>query len=285
MKIDVLARSWGSPSGGPNGMAIAAAFFAETLVALGHQVRRLSNLDGLGADLIITTISSTWRRTVAAAESAAAQSRLVYWHHASGVPEGQGCILAAPPSISPDPTWSRHVVLPPSSWAAEAGGACVGDEVLVAGAGPAKGGHVALAVAKLLPGLRWFVLNGRSSVADRMAWREIPGAEVAREVVEPERLLARARVVLAPTRFEVHPLLLVEAASRGIPIVCTDMRATHCASGGCAIFLEMNAPADEWAKALQHALEFKARPHRLPPYAEVAGKAIREMTAPMQVAA
>jgi glycosyltransferase involved in cell wall biosynthesis len=277
MRIDVLARSWGSPSGGPNGMAIAAAFLACTLAELGHEVRRLPALDGFGADLIITTISPTWRRTAAMCSSAGALERLVYWHHAGGVPAGYGCTLAAPPSISPQDGWSRHVVLPPSSWAAEAGGDCIGGEILVPGAGPAKGGHVALAVARLCSDLRWYVLQGRSSTADRAPWRALPHAEVSQWIVEPQQILARARAVLAPTRFEVHPLLLVEAAVRGIPIVCTDLASTREATGATALYVPMSAPPSRWAAALREVLEMPRLRLKLPPYAEVARAALEQM--------
>lgn len=272
MKIDVLARVWGSPSGASNGMAIAAAFLACTLAELGHQVRRLSAPDGFSADLLITTISPTWRRMVLAASAAGARDRLAYWHHAGGVPDGEGCLLAAPPVIGPQPGWARQVVLPPSSWAAEAAGECTGTEIVIAGAAVAKGGHVALAVARLCPDLRWYVLQGRSSMADRAAWSGI--AEVAPGIVPPAELLARARAVLAPTRFEIHPLLLVEAAVRGIPIVCTDLPATRCAAGESAIYVPMHAPADDWAAALRTALERPLPRLRLRPYADVVQDAI-----------
>lgn len=274
LKIDILARNWGNPAGASNGMAIAAAFLACTLSELGHQVRRLASPEGFDADMMITTISPTWRRTAAAAVTAGARERLVYWHHAGGVPDGHGCMLAAPPAIGPQSGWARQVVLPPSSWAAESGGERTGREILVAGAGPAKGGHIALAVARRCPDLRWYVLQGRSSEADRAPWRSIPGAEVASGIVEPEQFLARARAVLSPTRFEVHPLLLVEAAVRGIPIVCSDMPATRCAAGDSAIYVPMTAPPDAWAAALREALE-RPRPRlRLRPYTEVVQEAV-----------
>lgn len=275
MKIDVLARAWGSASGGPNGMAIAAAFLVETLEGMGHQVRRLGALDGLDADLIITTVSQTWRRTAAAA--AGARERLVYWHHAGGVPEGAGCLLAAPPSIGPQRGWARQVALPPSSWPAEAGGALTGDEILVAGAGPAKGGHVALAVARRCPDLQWYVLQGRSSQADRAGWHGLPTAVVANGIADPYQFLARARAVLAPTRFEVHPLLLVEAAVRGIPIVCSDLPSTRCAAGDAATYVPVTAPAEDWEAALRGALARPAKRLRLRPYADVVRDALVEL--------
>jgi hypothetical protein len=285
MRIDVLARMWGRPAGAPNGMAQAAAFFAETLVKLGHEVRRLLQPDGFDADLIVTTISPTWRRVAPAAIEALARARLVYWHHAGGVPEGLGCVLAAPPVIGPQEGWSRQVVLPPSSWAAEEGGECTGTEILVAGAGPAKGGHVALEVAKLMPDLRWYVLQGRSSQQDRNAWRAIPTAEVAPGVVEPAQMLSRARAVLSPTRFDVHPLLLVEAAVRGIPIVCTDMPATYHAAGSSAHYVGMNAPAEEWAAVLRGALKDPLPRLKLRPYAEVVQGFLAELLERKAVAA
>lgn len=285
MKIDVLARSWGSSAGGSNGMAIAAAFLACTLGELGHQVRRLAAADRFDADLTITTISPTWRRTAAAGVSAGAMERLVYWHHAGGVPEGQGCVLAAPPVIGPQDGWSRQVVLPPSSWAAEAAGECTGQEILVAGAGPAKGGHVALEVARLCPDLRWYVLRGRSSPADQAPWRVLPNAELAQGLVEPAHFLARTRVVLAPTRFEVHPLLLVEAAVRGIPIVCSDMPATRCAARDSAIYVSMTAPAEAWAEGLREALRRPLPRLRLQPYHEIVAEALERLVAPWRAVA
>jgi glycosyltransferase involved in cell wall biosynthesis len=277
VKIDVLARIWGGPAGASNGMAQAAEFLACTLVDLGHRVRRLQKADDFDADLVITTVQPHWRRTVAAAAAVGALERLVYWHHAGGVPDGHGCTLAAPPSVGPQSGWARQVVLPPSSWAAEAGGSCTGKEILVAGAAIPKGGHVALEVARLFPDLRWYVLRGRSATQDRAPWCALPNAEVAAEIVPPESFLARARAVLAPTRFEVHPLLLVEAAVRGIPIVCTDLPATRCAAGESAIYVPVKAPADEWATALRQALDRTLPRLRLRPYAEVVRGALAEL--------
>lgn len=277
MRIDVLARQWGTPEGAVNGMAMAAEFLACTLRELGHQVRQLAAPDGWGADLIITTIHPHWRRTAAAARASGAIDRLVYWHHSGGVPEGHGAILAAPPAIGPHPGWSRHVVLPPSSWAAEAGGTCTGTEILVPGAGPAKGGHVALAVAKLCPDLRFYVLQGRSSQQDRAAWMHLPNAELARGLVAPADFLARARAVLAPTRFEVHPLLLVEAAVRGIPIVCTSLPSTRAAAGDQAVYVAINASPEEWMIGLASAIACPPVKLKLRPYADVVAGALEQM--------
>lgn len=278
MKIDVIARQWGTKAGAVNGMAMAASFFAATLSELGHTVRRIEGHDGFSADLIVSTVQPIWKRTAAAAVAAGAASRTVYWHHAGGLPNGQGCILAAPPAVSPEPSWLRHVVLPPSSWAAEAGGECTGDAIIVGGAGPAKGGHVARAVAWLCPDLRWYVLRGRSAPQDRAPWHAMANAEVAEEIVPQETWLSRARAVLAPTRFEVHPLLLVEAAVRGIPIVCTDMPSTRAAAGDGAFYVPMTAPPEAWANQLRLALMASPSKLRLRPYAEVVAEAIAQMT-------
>lgn len=278
MKIDVMARAWGGPEGGSNGMAIAAAFLAHTLIGLGHDVRRrFGSITDDAVDLIITTISPTWRRTVARA-SPGALARLVYWHHAGGVPDGYGCMLAAPPAIERQAGWRRQVVLPPSSWAVEAGGSCIGREILIAGAGPAKGGHVALAVARRCPDLWWYVLRGRSSPADRAGWHELGRAELAPGVVEPGQFLSRARALLAPTRFDVHPLLLVEAAVRGIPIVCTDLPGTRCAAGDSATYVPIAAPVETWEAALRSALERPTPPRlRLRPYADVVCETLADL--------
>jgi glycosyltransferase involved in cell wall biosynthesis len=266
-------------------MAIAAAFLAITLAKLGHRVRQLTAADGFAADLVITTIAPLWRRTVAAAAAEGATDRLVYWHHAGGVPPAFGCILAAPPSVGPQDGWARHVVLPPSSWAAEAGGQRTGEEILVASAGPAKGGHVALEVARACPDLRWYVLRGRCSPVDQAPWRSLPNAEVASTLVEPSAFLARARAVLAPTRFEVHPLLLVEAAVRGIPIVCSDLPSTRAAAGDSAFYVPVTAPTSTWESTLRAALELPLPRLTLPPYAEVVADALEQIVAPRRAAA
>lgn len=272
-----MARDWGSPSGGVNGMAIAVAFFAETLERLGHQVRRSLELVDSSADLAIATITPTWRRTVARAEALGMLERLVYWHHASGLPKGYGRMLVTAPAIAPGPDWGRHVVLPPSSWAADSAGACTGGDIVVAGAAPAKGGHLALEVARLCPDLRWYVLKGRSAATDRAPWRELPHAVAAEDAIAPAQFLARARVVLSPTRFETYGLTLVEAAVRGIPVVCTDLPALRASLGSSAIYVHMNAPAAEWAQALRQALDDPPPRLRLPPYATVVAEAIERL--------
>jgi hypothetical protein len=300
VRIDVLAKRWGSPAGAPDGMAMAASFLAWTLCELGHDVRgylatpqgppwvhprvqwcvrpQLDRPDDWSADLVITTIAGVWRRTAAAAGAAGATRRLVYWHHFGGLPEGFGCSLAAPPAIERVGAWRRTLVLPPSSWAVEAGGPAPGGEIVVPGAGRPKGGHIALEVARACPELRWLVLPGRSGPSDVAPWCQLPNAEVAGPL-EPGAFLARARAVLSPTFAEVHPLTLVEAAVRGIPIVCSDLPGTR-AAAHCATFLPVSAPAAAWAAALRGALARPAPRLCLPPYAEVVATAVDHMRTP-----
>jgi len=266
-------------------MAIAAAFLAATLTELGHDVRRLAAPVDWAADIVITTISPTWRRLHAAAVEAGALERVVYWHHANGVPEPCGHTLAAPPSIPMHEGWPRHVVLPPSSWAVEDGGERTGRDVVVAGCGPAKGGHVALEVARLCPELSWYALRGRSSMVDQAPWRSLPNAEVADGIVAPEFFLARARVVLSPTRFDVHPLLLVEAAVRGIPVVCTDLPGTRAAAGPHAFYLPMTAPVEAWAEVVRCAMSSEPPKLELPPYRDVVARALEHMVGDRRAAA
>jgi hypothetical protein len=298
MRIDVLARRWGGPNGGPDGMAIAASFLAWTLCELGHRVRGYTQAatpwlhghmdwhrraalhapDDFAADLVITTIHPVWRRTVAAARDADALHRLIYWHHHGGLPDGHGCMLAAPPVVTPETGWGRSVVLPPSSWAVETGGRRTGEEILVPGAGPAKGGHVAAAVARLCPDLRWYVLPGRCSGQDLEPWRALPHSEVAQGQVAPPMFLSRARAILSPTRFEIHPLTLVEAAVRGIPIVCSDLPATRAAAGDGAIYVPMTAPPEDWLAALREALRRPTPRLHLRPYTQVVAEALEQFT-------
>jgi hypothetical protein len=300
VRIDILAKRWGGPDGGPDGMAVATAFLAWTLCELGHDVhayttapppawahRRLewrprANIDKpdrFDADLVITTVSAVWRRSATAAAAAGALLRLVYWHHHGDPPDGMGGLLAAPPATRPTAGWSRAIMLPPSSWAVEDRGTRGGSEVLVPGIGRAKGGPVSLEVARTCTDLRFHVLPGRGGELDAAPWRALPHATVAAGLVPPPEFLARAAAVLSPTRAEVHPLALVEAAVRGIPIVCTDLPSTRAAAMGAATYLPWDAPSWKWVLALRDALVRPVEPIDLPPYALTVAAAIEQLAA------
>jgi len=293
VKLALHARRWGGPDGCHDGMSVAVAFLAWTLCELGHEVRAFLDANPPGwshprltwcrppldfmDELTITTVSGTWHRTADAAEKVGASERLLYWHH-HGVelPPAFGCRRLAPTALA-----GADLVLPPSSWAAEAGGERVATEsrgeVLVPGAGPAKGGHVALDVAHSLPDLRWLVIPGRSSNEDRAAWRSLGRAEVIEGVIEPDRFLDRARAVLAPTCAETYGLVLVEAAVRGIPVVCTDLPATRAALGESARFVRVEAAPWAWSFALKAALEEPLPRLQLPPYRETVLRALEAL--------
>ena len=303
MRIDLLARRWGGPDGGPDGMAVASAFLAWALAELGHEVRAYSATsspapwshprvawrsraplvvpEDWSADLVISTVAPTWRRTAVAAATARASGRTLFWHHHGGVQEGHGCLFAAPPAVRPGAGWARSFVLAPSSWAAEIGAAAgrVGQEVLVADVAAAKGGHIALAVARELRELRWYALPGRGAPSDLAGWRQLPHATLAPGPQRPQDVLGRARVVLSPTRADVHPLVLVEAAVRGIPVVCSDLPGTRAAAGECGIYLPMGAPVAEWAAAVRAALGAAPEPLRLRPYREVVAEVLEQIGA------
>lgn len=309
MRIDVLARRWGGPDGGPDGMAVAAAFLAWTLCELGHDVRGYTGAAGPGtwshprlhwrratpidapedftADLVVTTVSGRWPRLVEAAEKAGARGRLVYWHHHSTPPEGLGGILAAPPGVAPSAGWSRTLVLPPSSWAADqltkpprpdqVSLDYSGAEVLVPGVGNSKGGPMSLAVARSCPELRFYALPGRSSGADCGPWHLLPNAAIAPGPLAPREFLARAGAVLSPTRAETYGLTVVEAAVRGIPVVCSDLRALRAALGDSAVYVEPTALPDAWARALRAAIAGPPPRLVLPPYAETVGEVLERL--------
>lgn len=281
-------------------MAVAVSYLAFALCELGHDVRGymaqpgepwkhpriqwctrtpLDQPEDFSADLIVSTISPVWRRTARAAERAGATGRTVYWHHHSEPPHGAGCILATPPAVKGSAGWARQIVLPPSSWAVEAGGTMTGGEILVPGASRAKGGHIALEVARACPDLRFFVLPGRSLPSERAPWAALPNATIAEGHIPPAVFFARARAVLSPTRAEVHPLTLVEAAVRGIPVVCSDLPGTRAAAPGAAFLPAAAAPAT-WATVLRLALQSPPAPLRLPPYRETVAAAIAELVAP-----
>ena len=190
------------------------------------------------------------------------------------MPPGCGAILAR---VAPSPErargWSRELVLPPASWALCAGGERTGAEIVVPGVSRAKGGAVALQVARLIPELRWTVLAGRASEAELQPWREF-GATVLPPGVAPEAWLSRARLVLSPTRAETYGLAMAEAAARGIPVVTSSLPGPLFALGDAATYLPTDAPARAWVEAVQGALE--AQSVRLQPqaYPEVVERAL-----------
>lgn len=289
-------------------MAIAVARLAWELAELGHDVRayaeeepaqrfqhpRLQWLvrpglfvpDDFAADLVISALAPVWRRTAAGAAGAGALERLVYWHHAGGIQPSYGGSLLAASGAEVPVDWQRVAWLRPSSWAIEEPTPGSGPAILVPGAGLPKGGHVARAVALGLPGLRWFVLRGRCALEDISAWASVEGARVAIELQVQASIWPRVCAVLAPTRAESYGLLLVEAAVRGLPVVCSDLPATRAALGGYATLLPPEAPPQAWSDALLEALAAGPRtPLRLRPYREEVAEALALLAAPLGVEA
>lgn len=304
MRVDILARKWGGPDGGPDGMAIAAAFLAYTLAELGHDVRGyaggaarptwshrniewrerspLRTPDTFDADLVISTIQPQWRHLAQEAGRQGALARTFFWHHHGELPMGNGGQLlalnrAGASLRSMIGGWESVTILPPSSWAAAAGGEVGGDAILVPGAGAAKGGYIARAVAERCSDLRWYVLPGRHAQHDLQGWLAMRHAEVAPERIPPAAFLARVRAVLSPTRAEMHPLTLVEAAVRGIPLVCTDLPATRATLGESAIYVPLDAPTHAWALALRTALDNPPPRLLLAAYADVVDHALDQI--------
>lgn len=296
MRIDLLARRWGGPDGGRDGMSIAVSFLAWTLAELGHSVRcylpegsappwkhpgarwvqsaQVVVPDDWTADLVITTIAPAWRRTTLAAGEGRAQRRLVYWHHHGAIPHGYGCILARVADTGePVQGWSREIILPPSSWAAQ-GGEMAGHSIVVPGAARAKGGLISLAVARLMTDVPWYVLPGRASEADLAPWRALPHVVVAPPLLSPETWLAQARLVFSPTQAETYGLAMVEAATRGVPVVTSDLPGPRFALRGAAAYLPPEAPAKAWAEAVRAALGRPPARLELPAYSEVARSAL-----------
>jgi len=285
--IALIARRWGGPDGGPDGMAVASARLAWTLAELGHQVacylpeterepwqhRRVDwrhrsptkGPDDWSASLTICTSQPTWPTLSALARKAGALDRLAFWHHYGPEPAGSGAILLRVAAGGPAKGWGRVVTLPPSSWAAESGGDRKGSLVVVPGAGSAKGSATALAVARSRPDLGWAVLAGRASEAELRPWREL-GALVIPCGSPQSAWLDLARAVLSPTRSETYGLCLVEAAVRGIPVVCSDLPGPRSALGDVGRYLPPDAPAWAWEKALQEAMAGPERRLTLPSY-------------------
>jgi len=272
-------------------MSVAVSYLAWTLAEMGRQVRCLippdsvrpfahplvewaelrpePGPDDLRADLIITTIAPTWRRVVLAAQRSGAIGRLMFWHHHGPIPPGYGCVLARVAPGAAAPGWARDVLLPPASWALYQGGEPTGQAVVVPGASRQKGGDVALAVARLMPDVPWYVLPGRASEQELAPWRALPHATVALQGLPPAAWLAHARAVLSPSRAETYGLAIAEAAARGVPVVASDLPGPRFALGDVARYFPVSAQPAEWATALAAALAQEPRRLRLPPYADV----------------
>lgn len=291
MRIDLLARRWGGPDGGRDGMSIAVSYLAWTLAELGHTLRcylaegtpppwhhpqvtwiaraPLNVPDDWTAELVVTTINPAWRRIALDASRARATRRLIYWHHHGSIPPGYGCVLARVAPGEPAQGWSREILLPPSSWAASATGEQPsGRCIVVPGAGRGKGGEVALVVARAITDVPWFVLPGRAGEHELAPWRGLSHVVVAAPGLAPERWLAQARLVLSPSRAETYGLAMVEAAVRGIPVVTSDLPGPRWALGESATFLPMDAPAAAWIAAARDRLAQPSQSLVLPSYAE-----------------
>jgi hypothetical protein len=299
MLIDILARRWGGPNGGRDGMSIGTSFFAQTLAEMGHHVRcylsegtpppwrhplvewrpraAFAAPDDWSADLVITTIAPAWRRTVIEAEKAGAKGRLIYWHRhgeLSTIP-GHGCILARVADTGePAQGWARQIILPSATWASSAGGERTGQAIVVPGLNRAKGGLTSLAVARILADVPWYVLPGRATDAEIAPWKRLGHVDVALQTVPPEQWLSRARVVLLPTEAETYGLAMVEAAVRGIPVVCSDLPGPRYALKDTATYLPLKAAPAEWAKAVRAALACAPRRLHLAPYRDVVAQAL-----------
>jgi len=294
--IVILARRWAGRDGSRDGMSVAASYLAWTLAEMGRQVRCLipagkplpwshdlvdwaelrpePRPEELRGDLIITTIAPTWRRVVVATQRAGCLERLVYWHHHGPVPPGYGCVLARVAPGSPAPGWSRELVLPPASWALYEGGEPTGQAIVVPGVSRAKGGDIAVAVARLVSDLPWYVLPGRATEQELAPWRALPHATVALPGLPPAVWLAEARAVFSPTRAETYGLAMAEAAARGVPIVTSDLPGPRFALGDVVRALRPNATPAEWAAALYAALNQEPRRLQPQPYPEVVAGAL-----------
>jgi len=294
--IVILARRWAGRDGSRDGMSVAASYLAWTLAEMGRHIRCLipagkqrpwshdlvewaelrpePTPKELRGELVITTIAPTWRRVVVAAQRAGCVERLVYWHHHGPIPPGYGCTLARVAPGPPASGWSRELVLPPASWALYEGGEPTGRAVVVPGLSHAKGGDVALAVARLMPDLPWYVLPGRASEQELGPWRKLPHATVALPGLPPAVWLAQARAVFSPTRAETYGLAMAEAAARGVPVVTSDLPGPRFALGDVVRSLPPNATPTEWAAALYAAMHQEPRRLQPQPYPDVVAGAL-----------
>jgi glycosyltransferase involved in cell wall biosynthesis len=145
----------------------------------------------------------------------------------------------------------QHVVVPPpvdpDRYATERG-----DHLTLINLSLAKGVDIFYALASRLSHRRFLgVLGGHEpQVVDAPSGVTIVAN--AREV--RERVYARTRVLLMPSRQESFGRVALEAAASGIPTIAAPVEGLREALGGCAAFVRTR-DVDDWAEAVETMLD------------------------------
>lgn len=110
-----------------------------------------------------------------------------------------------------------------------------------------------LAVA--MPKHRFRVLDyeGASGRADL---RNLPNVECTGWTDRPAEFYSRTKVLIHPSRlYESYGRAVAEALANGIPVICSDRGYSHRMIGNGGFALSVDAPLEDWVRAIMTALE------------------------------
>lgn len=124
------------------------------------------------------------------------------------------------------------------------GAPACGDCVTLVNLNPDKGADVFWALAQARPDLPFLAVKGGYGPQDI---RDLPNVTVLDHTDDMDQVWARTRILLIPSRHESYSMTGVEAATRGIPAVASDLPGVREALGAGAAFVA----DDAWAGALE----------------------------------
>lgn len=119
-----------------------------------------------------------------------------------------------------------------------------GDCVTLVNLNPDKGADVFWDLAQARPDLPFLGVRGGYGSQDV---RELPNVTVVDHTDDMDPVWARTRILLVPSRHESYSMTGVEAATRGIPAVASDLPGVREALGAGATYVD----DDAWAGALE----------------------------------
>jgi len=123
-----------------------------------------------------------------------------------------------------------------------------------------KGVDVALAVAKLLPHRRFLFVEAWPLRQERVeelerAIADLPNVTFRRWSEDVRPVYARTRVLLAPSQWvEAFCTVVFEANANGIPVVASRIGGIPTTVGRGGLLVDPDAPAEEWAAAVEGLL-------------------------------
>jgi glycosyltransferase involved in cell wall biosynthesis len=120
---------------------------------------------------------------------------------------------------------------------------------------PSRGLDIAEALAACRPDLRFaFQISWPLRRRDRRALRRRlqGGANVELRPHQPDvrQVYDDARVLLLPYRHDNRPRVIAEAQWNGIPVLASDLPSHRDAVGRGGVLVSLDAPVEEWARAL-----------------------------------